>query len=274
LNFRSNFSSRVSLFGNYRLGFNKSDSDGGFPAYSYDLSDEYAWSSGDIRHMFTVGGNINLPWWGISLNPFINTFTGRPFNITRGVDTNGDNQFTERPTFGELATRCSQLGLTSKSFCDVSGQDPNATVPRNYGRGTGFFSVNMRFAKNFAFGGPKEAPVASNGGNNRGGGNRGGGGGNRGGGGPQTVMMGGGGGGGPMMMMMGGGGDGRKPYNLNFSVQVTNLFNNVNYNTPVGSLISERFGQVTSTAGGFGGFGGFGGGAANRRVELQMRFSW
>ncbi|MFL6466466.1 MAG: carboxypeptidase regulatory-like domain-containing protein, partial [Pyrinomonadaceae bacterium] len=204
-------------------------------------------------------------------------FTGRPFNITRGVDTNSDAQITERPTFAELAVRCNQLGLTSKSFCDVSGQDPAAIVPRNFGRGTGFFSVNMRFSKNFAFGGPKEAPVAANGNGqgegNRNGGRRGGGGGGRRGGGGQTMTM-AGGGGGPMMMMMGGGGDGRKPYNLNFSVQVTNLFNNVNYNPPVGNLISERFGQVTSTNGGFGGFGGFGGSSANRRVELQMRFSW
>ena len=76
------------------------------------------------------------------------------------------------------------------------------------------------------------------------------------------------------MMVQMGGGDIRKPYNLNLSVQVTNLFNNVNYNAPIGNMASDRFGEVTSTAGGFGGFGGFGGGGANRRVELQMRFSW
>jgi hypothetical protein len=61
-------------------------------------------------------------------------------------------------------------------------------------------------------------------------------------------------------------------------VNFTNLFNNVNFGTPVGNLSSNRFGQSTGTAGGFGGFGagGFGGGsgAANRRVELQLRFSW
>jgi len=44
-------------------------------------------------------------------------------------------------------------------------------------------------------------------------------------------------------------------------------------------LSSSRFGQSTSTAGSFGGgFGGGGGGgggnSGNRRVELQMRFSW
>ncbi len=273
LNFRSNFSTRVSLFGNYRLGFANGDSDGSgsFPAYSYDLTGEYGRTSFDIRHSFTVAGNVSLPW-GISLSPFISAFTGRPFNITRGVDFNNDALFTERPTFAQLGARCDELGLTW-SFCDISGQDPNAIIPRNYGQGTGFFSVNMRFSKNFGFGGGKEAVAGNQGGGQGGGGGGGGrgpGGGGPGGGGGGRMI----GGGGPGMMMMGGGGDVRKPYNLNVSIQVSNLFNNVNFNPPVGNMASDRFGQVTSTQGGFGGFGGFGGGSANRRVELQLRFNW
>jgi hypothetical protein len=77
-------------------------------------------------------------------------------------------------------------------------------------------------------------------------------------------------------MMMGGGfggGDRRKPYNLNLSINFQNLLNNVNPGPPVGNLASFRFGQSTSLGGGFGGFGG-GGGTANRRIELQARFSW
>jgi hypothetical protein len=61
------------------------------------------------------------------------------------------------------------------------------------------------------------------------------------------------------------------------SINFNNLFNNVNFGTPVGNLASSRFGQSTSTAGGFGGFGGGGGGgggSSNRRIELQARFSW
>jgi hypothetical protein len=277
INFRSNFNTRVSLFGNYRLGFANGDSDGpgSSPAYSYDLTGEYGRSSFDVRHNFMVGGNVSLPW-GISLSPHIMASTGRPFNIYTGIDLNGDGLFTERPTFGQLATRCDQLNLTW-SFCDVSGQDPDAIIPRNFGQGSGFFSVNMRFSKNFGFGGGSREAVAAGGGGGQGGrgGNRGGGGpGGRGpgggGGGQRTVVA---GGGGPMMMMMGGG-DGRKPYNLNISVNVNNLFNNVNFAPPIGNLASDRFGQVTSIQGGFGGFGGFGGGAANRRIELAARFSW
>jgi hypothetical protein len=239
VNFRSNFSPRASIFGNYALGFNKNDTDGGFPAYSSDLSNEFGRSSGDIRHRFIIGGNINLPW-GISMNPFINAFTGRPFNIYRGIDTNGDAQYTERPTFGELGARCDELGL-SYSWCDVAGQDPDAIIPRNYGQGTGFFSVNMRFSKNFGFGGGSEAAA----GNQGGGGNRGGRG--PGGGGPGGGRGFGGGGGGAMMVQMGGG-DIRKPYNLNLSVQVTNLFNNVNYNAPIGNLASNSAASAVSVA--------------------------
>ena len=85
-------------------------------------------------------------------------------------------------------------------------------------------------------------------------------------------MMGGPGGG------FGGGGSDR-PYNLTVGLQINNLLNRTNLGTPVGNLSSDRFGQSVSTAGGsfgfFGGGGGFGGGnAANRRVELQLRFSF
>ncbi len=47
---------------------------------------------------------------------------------------------------------------------------------------------------------------------------------------------------------MGGPGTGRK-YSLNFSVQALNLFNNINYGTPVGTVTSPSFGHSTGLAG-------------------------
>jgi hypothetical protein len=279
VNFRSTLTQNISLFGNYRLGFAKGDSDGtgSFPAYTYDLTGEYGRSSGDIRNNFTIGGNINLPWQ-FSLSPFVTAGSGRPFNIYRGVDLNGDSLLTERPTFAELGARCSALNISS-SWCNVSGRDPNAIIPRNWGEGPGFVTVNLRVSKNFGFGGGGGSTVAANqqgntttGGNNRGGGGNNRGGGNRGGGGARGG--GGGFGGGPMMMGGFGGGDRRKPYNLNLGINFQNLFNTVNLGTPVGNLASSRFGQSTSTGGSFGGFGGGGGGTANRRIDLSARFSW
>jgi hypothetical protein len=278
VNFRTILNQKFSLFGNYRLGFANSDSDGAgsFPAYSYELADEYGRSSFDIRHNFVIGGNFNLPW-EISVSPFIIANSGRPFNITRGIDVNGDSLFTERPTFGELAARCAELGNTS-SYCNVADQDPNAIIPRNFGQGPKYFSVNLRLSKNFGFGGSGNDVAANASGGAAGGGGARGGRGGRGGAGRGGA---GGGPGGPMMMGggrggFGGGGEVRKPYNLNVGININNLFNNVNLASPVGNLSSGRFGQSTSTVGGFGGFGpgGGGGGTANRRVELQVRFSW
>lgn len=301
INFRTNIGSRITLFGNYGFGITKGDTDSssgrggfggfggaGFPAYSYDLSNEYGEIASSVRHTFFTGGSVGLPW-GFRMSPTVIISSARRFNITTGIDSNRDSLTLERPTYAELKAVCTQKNLTA-SYCDVSGiSNLNAIIPRNYGRGPGSVLVNMNLSKTFGFGGPKANASAQNGqgnqqgGNNRnggnagggnaGGGNRGGGGGNRGGGGggQQVVMMGGGGGGG--MMAMFGGGETSKPYNLTLGVNVNNLFNTVNLSTPQGSITSPFFGQSISTGGGFGMFGG-GGGSANRRVNLSLRFNW
>ncbi len=269
VNARVNLSQRVSFFGFYNGGSTKSN--GGEPVYAYDLSNEYVRVGGMPAHSLGIVGNFGLPW-GLSLNPNINIRSGTPFNITRGEDLNADSNFNERPTFARLAAVCTANNIVA-DFCRLGDFDPNAIVPKNFGTGPSSVTVSLRLGKNFSFG---NSDTGSNAGN-RGGGAGGGGGGNRGGGGGggQMIMMGGGGGGGPMMMGGGPGGGGRSRYNLNLSVQVTNLFNTVNLNNPVGNITSFRFGQSTGTSGGFGGFGGFGGGTGpNRRVELQARFSF
>ena len=265
---------KLSINSNYGLGFSNGDADGvgSSPAFAYDFTGEYGRSSFDIRHTFALFGNISLPW-GVSLNPLIFARTGSAFNITRGVDLNGDGVLTERPTYGELRTKCADLRLTS-SFCDIGSNDPNSIVARNYGEGPGSFSVSLRVGKTFGFGKSAARQTAGTGG-----------GAPSGGGGPGIGIVGGPGGGGGQRVEgrgpggggfggFGGGGDTRKPYNLNVGINVNNLFNKVNLSNPIGSFSSNRFGQSTSTGGGFGGFGGFGGGGPNRRVELSMRFNW
>jgi hypothetical protein len=288
VNFNTRLNPNFSIFGNYRLGQAKSDTDGAgtFPAYNYDLSNEYGSSAFDVRHNVFVGGSFGLPF-KIRLNPFIIASSGRPFNFTTGRDTNGDLQFNERPTFAQLNAACERAGLTN-SFCDIGNiTNPDTTiVPRNYGRGPNYFAVNLSVNRTFGFGASRNPVARQSGqpteqtaqpGGNRGGRGEGGGGGNTGGGNR-------GGGGGPGGFGGGGfgGGGTDKPYNLTVGLQIQNLFNRANLSTPIGNLNSSRFGQSFSTAGGFGGFGGGGGGggfggggsAGNRRVELQMRFSF
>lgn len=58
-------------------------------------------------------------------------------------------------------------------------------------------------------------------------------------------------------------------YSLNFSVQALNLFNDIDYGTPVGTLKSPYFDRSTSLAGGI-----FSTGSAARRVFAQAIFSF
>jgi len=68
--------------------------------------------------------------------------------------------------------------------------------------------------------------------------------------------------------MFGGSSSGSK-YTLNLSAQALNLFNNINYGTPGGTVGSPNFGQSTSLAG-----RPFSSGAAVRSIFLQAVFSF
>jgi hypothetical protein len=269
LNFRSNFSERVSIFGNYAFGGAKSDSDGAgtFPADQYDLTGEYGDSLVDIRHRFVLGGNLAAPL-GIRLSPFVTFRSGIPFNITTGTDTNGDTLFNDRPAFATDLNRQCNFGTPdnpSIRSCVVQTQFGNfdlqpvagqTIIPRNYGRGPEFFIVNLTLAKEFGFGGKKKSSgqVQGSGDNN----NRTG----------TNSPFGAGGG-----QRNNSGDEDESPYKLEFSVQIRNLFNRTNGGTPVGNLRSSFFGDPVSLASGFG-FGGGRQSGGNRRIRFEVQFSF
>jgi hypothetical protein len=278
----------ISIFSSYVLAKMTNDTDGQggtlFPADSYDLSGEFGRGSGDIRHRFTLAGTFNLPWYKISLNPFIVATSGRPFNITTGRDTNGDRLFTERPAFATDLTRESVVQTRYGAF-DLNPLPGQQIIPRNYGEGPALFSVSLRVSRTWGFGElPARGGAAASGqsGNDRtAGSGRGGGGGGGGG------RRGGGGGGlggipglGPGGLGGGGSTSAEKRYSLTFSLNFQNIFNHTNLGTPVGNLSSPQFGESTSIAGLFGGFGPGGGGgggsagAGNRRIQAQLRFTF
>jgi hypothetical protein len=272
VNVNNRFSRKFTLFGNYTLNFARSDTDyaANFPVNQYDLSGEYGDSVQDQRHRVFIGGSINALPWGLRLNPTLVANSGRPFNITLGRDLNGDSLFTERPAFATDLSRASVKRTAFGDF-DTDPQPGQVIIPRNFGRGPDFFSVNMRMSKTFGFG-EVAAPRAGAGGRGgAGGGGRGGGG--RGGGGRGGGGRGGGGGGGGESL--GGGESTEHRYNLTLSASVQNLFNHPSLGTPVGNLNSPFFGQSVAGGGRFG-FGGGGGGqnGGSRRVDLQLRFSF
>ena len=255
-----------TIFATYILNKANSDTDGpnSFPVNQYDLSTEYGRSLQDTRHRFFLGGSINALPWDIRLSPFIIANGGRPFNITTGRDINNDTLFTERPAF---ATDLAKRGVIVTRF---GAFDPNPDpgqriIPRNFGNGPTFFTVNLRMSKTFGFGEVKESAGRPPGGGPGGGGRGGFGGGGPGGGGGR------GGGGGAFGG--GGGPETEKRYALTFSINVQNLLNHTNQGTFIGNLSSPLFGQSNASAGGFGGGGG-NLSAGNRRIEAQLRFSF
>jgi hypothetical protein len=82
-------------------------------------------------------------------------------------------------------------------------------------------------------------------------------------------MRGGGGGGGGGMGGIFGDATTSKRYNLTISASARNLLNRANLAPPIGTLSSPLFGQSNAIASGF-----FGAATANRRIELQMRFTF
>jgi hypothetical protein len=279
-NINSRMSRSISIFGGYVLNFAKSNTDGAqnFPANQYDLASEYGRASNDIRNRLFLGGSV-VTRWNFRLSPFIIANSGAPFNIVVGRDLYGDTLLgTARPAFA--GPNASSVIPTAYGALDPNPQPGERLVPRNYGNGPAFFTVNLRLGRTFGFGGERNSAAASpsgGGGGDRGGdhGPGGGGGGPRGGGGgrggPGGMTMGGGGRGGPGGMFGGDGGGTPQRYNLSLSINARNLLNTNNAGRPIGDITSPLFGRSNQLAGGFGPEASP---ANNRRIEMQIRFQF
>ena len=247
---RRQMSKGFSLFANFGTGSGKTDTDcifgsiaNCFPADSYDVSDEYSRVAFIPSANFFAGGTLVLPKLKVNLNPFVVYSSGRPFNIVTGRDTNGDGLFTERPAFATAQTGPENLRRTSFGDFDLAPAPGQELIPRNYGLGPSFFSVNLGISRAFAFGNiPSSAPAAK----------------------PANATN----------AAPANNGSPEKRYTLTLSVNIQNLLNHTNLQNPIGNLSSPRFGESFSSAGGFG-FGPSGSAAAgNRRIQVQVRLGF
>ena len=151
LSISNRFSKKINLTANYSLTDARSDTDGTgtFPINQYDLSGEFARSIADIRHRFTFFSSLNILPWKVQLNPSLVINSGRPFNITIGRDLNRDSLFTERPAFADEQTTENDLRQTPFGDFDVNPKSGQTIIPRNYGTGSPFASVDLRISKQF-----------------------------------------------------------------------------------------------------------------------------
>jgi len=243
-NVNSRLGKNVSLFGYYTLNRAMSNTDGlgTFPAKPYSMAGEYGPAATDIRNRMFIGGSLNTKW-NVRLSPFIVVQSGAPYNITVGEDIYGDTLFNARPG---IPTDLGKPGLIDTMY---GWLDPNPTageplLPRNYGRGPGMISVNARLGKTWGFGPEREGaggatPLGA--GHNSG---------------FHSVFS---------------DVSTTRRYNLTLSLSARNLLNHVNEGPIIGQITSPLFGEANSVAGGYGAFAET---ANNRRLELQLRFTF
>jgi hypothetical protein len=259
----------LSLVGFYTLAWANSNGAGGNASDAYNLDKDYGHANFVSRNMLFMMASYSGPW-GIRFNPFLIAQSGRPFNITLPTDTL-NNFFNQRPTYATAATPTADQVTTPYGVMDETGLT-GTTIPVNLGNGPAAVAVNLRISRGFGIG-PKTASTnnQADGGPPPGGPPDGGGGGRHGGSPGGSLgpggLGGGGGHGGPGGM--GGNANTGHKYSLNFSVQALNLFNDIDYGTPGGTLGTPNFNRSTNLAGGI-----FSAGSAARRVFAQAVFSF
>jgi hypothetical protein len=194
----------------YQYANTRNFADGPTAVPSNSLNPDADWgpSAQDVRHRIFF--NFNTPLRnGIRMGLNVQGSSALPYNITTGLDANGDTIFNDR----------------------------SAGVSRNSARGASQWTANIRFNKSIGLGGPASGPPnmplppppppPGGGAMNQ----------RVGGGGPGP------GGDGPQMVVMEGG---AARYRLDLFLNIQNAFNNVNYNAFIGNQLSPFFGTPTS----------------------------
>jgi hypothetical protein len=247
---------KFNFWSTYTLGKSRSTDNGtsGSSFNPYDFSNEWGRTNWDARHFFYANGSYQARH-GFNINAFVVANSGRPFNIITGRDTNGDTFFSERPAF---ATDLNKPGVIMTL---LGAFDPNPVagqriIPRNFGQGSGFASVNIGIGKTFKFGPaipPKTSPAA---------------------------------GGGNVVTTAGGAVTTsttakppakpvvQKPYQLGFSIYASNVLNHTNKGNPIGNMASPYFLKTNSSSNVFFFGPGGGGSSGNRQITLRVRFSF
>jgi len=269
VNTNARFSPKFNLMGYYVLSYANGNTD--TASNSWNLSQDYGRASFNRRNIVFLMGNYTAPL-GITFNPFLVAQSGKSYNIVTNTDLTGDNFYNNRPAYATAANCSSDSARyvnTSFGCMDVTPDANAKLIPVNLGRTSALVAFNLRVSRAFGFGPRTGAPSGPNQGNR-----------------PQGPYMGGGPGGG------GHGGGGRGPgggaastghkYSLNLSAQALNLFNNIDYGTPSGSIVptlnadgtygpGSRFGKASKLAGGM--FASPSSSAA-RRIFFQAAFNF
>jgi hypothetical protein len=156
VSFNAKVNSKFTMYGYYVYNRAMSDTDGAgtMPSNPYDFREDYGSAAFDFRHRAFVSASATLPL-RIRMAPFIYLQSGLPYNLTSGVDTNGDgNPNDDRPAFAQDLSRPSVIDKPGFGVFDTApGTLPKAViVPRNYLEGPGILSMSVRVSRSWSFG--------------------------------------------------------------------------------------------------------------------------
>lgn len=244
---------KLYVFGYYAYSHAKDDNEG-LPADPYNLQAEWGPSSwGDIRHKAAFGSTIPLKW-KFTLYPFLVANSGQPYNITTGLDPLNTGFPAARPALlsGVGAASCSGANLQYAAgfgCFDLLPAAGVAAIGHNFARGPSAVNVVLRLAKTWAFGGEGRSgqPQQSSGGGHEGGS------------GPPAGMF--------------NTSTGRR-YNITVSASTLNALNHANFAAPNGDLSSPYFGEYRSLGGVVVLNHGGAPSTYNRKIDLQVRFTF
>jgi hypothetical protein len=239
----------LTMFGRYSYSNAHSDTDGlsTLPANPYNFAADWGRSSLNIRHSLFLGGSLSAKW-GLRFSPFLVARTGIPYNVTTGTDLfdQGTGTPTARPAIVNFPTQYDTPFGYLNPLPIVTAPGTSNMIVRNAATGPGYIGLNLRVSKTWGFGTTKFSGPS---GGAHAGGHGGHGGGRFGGFGESTEHR----------------------YNLTLGINARNILNHQNLNTPNGALTSPYFLESTGITGGFGAEST----ASNqRRLDMQLRFTF
>jgi hypothetical protein len=235
---------RLFLFGFYALSYGEDDNEG-LPANPYNLRAEWGPSTyGDIRNRVALGGTVQLPGrWTIS--PFVVANSGIPYNITTGFDPRLAGAPEARPAL--VAGPCdAESEVYSAAFGCFELLPPPGTpvIGRNYGRGPADANLALRLAHTWQFGTEGRSGMSDTAGGHAG---------------PPAGIFSSG---------------ATRRYQLTLSATTMYALNRANFAPPDGDLSSPYFGQYRSLGGLIVMMHGGAPNSYNRKVDLQLQFTF
>jgi hypothetical protein len=126
-----------------------------------DLEDrraERSLSLQDQRHRIAFSGSFRIPYALIDFAPVVSFGSSRPFNIGAGFDRNLNDVQNDRPNFIQPIGRPEWRRPGSAAAVEVEQAlalapiGSSGTLPRNYGRGPGTRTINLRASRTFSRG--------------------------------------------------------------------------------------------------------------------------